>query len=142
MEGHGGKYSVSTSIDSMDPKWDAARRYMTSSGYWSLHLYLSEKRITVCKQEHILVWERWHRKEVPRGWVIHHINENPSDNDPLNLIALPKRLHRELHVQLKHLKSQCCGFDYAIRRRDVTNEFLLRSTRLDDLRRQWRLEEN
>lgn len=129
-------------LNSVNPMWDAAKRYMTTKGYWTLTLYLPTKGISISKLEHILIWERWHGKEVPKGWVIHHLNEDPRDNDPMNLIALPNRLHRELHVQLKHLKMQYCGFDYAICSRDLAEKFLLRSTQLDDLRRQWRLEEN
>lgn len=31
------------------------------------------------------------------GWEIHHNNENRTDNNPLNLIKLTKKEHRELH---------------------------------------------
>lgn len=136
------KVAASICVESMHPVWDAAKRYMTSSGYWILNLYLPTKGITISKLEHILIWERWHRKEVTKGWDIHHINEDRTNNDPANLIALPKRLHREMHVQLRHLRLQYCGFEYDIRRRDLTEEFLVRATQLDDFRRQWRLEEN
>lgn len=35
--------------------------------------------------------------KIPKGWVIHHINCNPSDNQPDNLVALPSSFHRRLH---------------------------------------------
>lgn len=33
----------------------------------------------------------------PRHWVVHHIDENPSNNSPDNLIALPEKLHVDIH---------------------------------------------
>lgn len=44
-------------------------------------------------REHRLVWEETHRKKLPSGWHVHHINGNPSDNRPQNLVALPSKKH-------------------------------------------------
>ena len=44
--------------------------------------------------EHILVWEQFHGKPLPKGWIVHHLNGIGLDNRIANLIALPNRKHR------------------------------------------------
>ena len=46
---------------------------------------------------HVLVWERTHGMKLPKGWIVHHINENRQDNRPANLWAMPRREHTKLH---------------------------------------------
>jgi DNA-binding CsgD family transcriptional regulator len=46
--------------------------------------------------EHILVWERVHKRFLPDGWVIHHINGVKTDNRPSNLLAVPTQNHDKL----------------------------------------------
>lgn len=43
--------------------------------------------------EHILIWEKEHDKPLPKGWIIHHLNGNKTDNRIVNLAALPVRKH-------------------------------------------------
>lgn len=43
--------------------------------------------------EHILVWEQWHHKRLPKGWDVHHLNGIKNDNRPQNLLALPHAEH-------------------------------------------------
>lgn len=47
--------------------------------------------------EHILVWEKFHRRPLPLGWVIHHLNGTKSDNRPHNLVGLLRAQH---HAEL------------------------------------------
>lgn len=42
---------------------------------------------------------RQHFGEIPKGWVVHHKDENKSNNDPSNLVAMPKSEHQRLHVK-------------------------------------------
>jgi len=84
-----------------------------------------------------VVWEKVHGEPLQKGWVIHHLNEQTDYNDPANLLAMPHGLHRELHVQLGHLKSECTGLEYLKRRHALTSEFIKRATELVDLRRSW-----
>lgn len=45
--------------------------------------------------------------EIPKGYAIHHIDENPLNNDLSNLEAMPVREHSSLHSSdPKHLKKQ------------------------------------
>lgn len=46
--------------------------------------------------EHILVWEHVNNRQLPKGWVIHHLNGIPNDNRPENLAALPSQKHKEI----------------------------------------------
>lgn len=43
--------------------------------------------------EHILVWEEAHRKPLPNGWVIHHLNGIKTDNRTENLVAIKPKNH-------------------------------------------------
>lgn len=50
--------------------------------------------------EHILVWEEYHKKPLPKGYHIHHLNGIKTDNRPSNLVALPPTSHHEKHLSL------------------------------------------
>lgn len=43
--------------------------------------------------EHILIWERVHGKQLPKDWVIHHLNGIKGDNRPENLVAMSRKKH-------------------------------------------------
>jgi len=47
--------------------------------------------------EHIVVWEQYHQRRLPEGWVIHHLNGIRGDNRPENLVAMPRGKHTTLH---------------------------------------------
>lgn len=52
--------------------------------------------------EHRIIYKNAHGK-IPKGWVVHHIDENKTNNDLQNLVALPERIHNLLHAfQTKH----------------------------------------
>ena len=63
-----------------------------------------------------LVWEEVHNRFLPEDWLIHHINGIKTDDNPRNLLGMPKSQHhgflvqqatqeriRELEVQNRHL---------------------------------------
>ena len=56
-------------------------------------LKVSGKRI----DEHRLVWEQ-HNGPIPPGHVIHHIDENKSNNDIANLACMSLSEHTRLHT--------------------------------------------
>lgn len=49
------------------------------------------------KYEHILVWEKHHGRKLPAGWVVHHKDGNPLNNDISNLEAMPHAEHNSIH---------------------------------------------
>lgn len=52
---------------------------------------------------------------LPPGWVIHHVDENPHNNAPANLILFPsQRLHARFHQQLLRRRI-AVGSEVAIR---------------------------
>lgn len=50
--------------------------------------------------EHLLVWEEHHKRPLPEGWHIHHLNGIRDDNRPLNLVALSPVKHKLNHNRL------------------------------------------
>jgi len=79
-----------------NPAWKGGR--IRASGYIKIHQPghpRSNQGNYVL--EHILVWEKVHRRSLPIGWVIHHLNGIKDDNRPVNLLGLPKGEH---HVEL------------------------------------------
>jgi hypothetical protein len=64
------------------------------------------------KREHIVVAERALGKPLPAGAVVHHFNENPSDNRPENLVVCPsEHYHNLLHKRMRALAA-CGNADY------------------------------
>ena len=47
--------------------------------------------------EHILVWEEANSRELPVGWVVHHIDGVKNNNSPENLQAMTAGEHSVLH---------------------------------------------
>lgn len=48
---------------------------------------------------------------IPQDWVIHHIDFDRENNNPLNLVAIPKRLHNAYHSQANWVLIRNSGLD-------------------------------
>lgn len=66
---------------------------------------------------HQLVWRQFNG-EIPKGFDVHHINFNPSDNRPENLVLLSHPEHIKLHAKFRNedgnfgaIKKKCLQFD-------------------------------
>lgn len=51
------------------------------------------------KLEHREIYKATYGK-IPSGWVVHHIDQCKTNNDPDNLVALPRELHNTLHDEM------------------------------------------
>lgn len=51
---------------------------------------------------HVYVWEMYYRRPVPDGYVVHHIDGDPTNNDIENLFAMPASEHMRLHVSERY----------------------------------------
>lgn len=47
--------------------------------------------------EHRLIWEETHNRRLSHNETVHHIDGNPANNAPENLVALAIRDHQKLH---------------------------------------------
>lgn len=47
--------------------------------------------------KHIAVWENFMRTHVPNGCVIHHIDEDKSNDDIFNLVCMTRSEHNKWH---------------------------------------------
>lgn len=77
--------------------WKGGRK-QNKLGYWLIfmpdhHLANGAGYIP----EHRLVWEQTNGRRLKPNEHVHHIDGNPENNDPSNLIALTKREHAALH---------------------------------------------
>lgn len=74
---------------------------ITKHGYYHI---TSVKGGNNLKKLHRLIWEKAWGK-IPKNWIIHHLDGNPSNNCLLNLYAMPKREHIRLHHKGKTVNS-------------------------------------
>lgn len=64
------------------------------------------------KREHVMVAERALGRALPSGAVVHHLDENPQNNNPSNLVICPDAAyHRLLHRRARAL-AECGNADW------------------------------
>jgi len=80
--------------------WNGGRQ--RSNGYIRIlkpgHYRANQKGYVL---EHVLIWERAHKKRLPDGWVIHHLNGIKDDNRKENLLAMETSRHDRFIPRLK-----------------------------------------
>lgn len=84
-------------------KWNGGQ-YRTYNGYLYVqdHSHVTKRRIRKGYiMEHILVWEKHHKKDLPRNLDIHHLNGIKDDNRIENLQAMPSREHKHVIAAYK-----------------------------------------
>ncbi|WP_136523549.1 HNH endonuclease [Geomonas ferrireducens] len=121
---------------SCDQVWDLAKRYRNTKGYFFRQYFDREEKKLVSKMEHILVWERLYKKEVPHNCCIHHRDLDPTNNNAENLLCLPVFLHLELHARLRNAKKVMTDLEFQVKRQYITVEYEIRGTDLMEL---WRV---
>lgn len=65
--------------------------YHFNNGYYAFKLGKHVRKLC-----HVLMWETF-KGSIPKGYEIHHINHNRSDNRLENLCLIEKQKHLELH---------------------------------------------
>lgn len=78
-----------------DIDWSTANRHLTTKGYIQLRKTVSGKSHSI--MEHVLAWQLYHG-DKPKGYQVHHINGNRTDNKIENLILLSPIEHVRLHA--------------------------------------------
>jgi len=46
---------------------------------------------------HVYIWEKYHKKKLPPGWCVHHLDGNANNNHIDNLVAMPEWQHQLIH---------------------------------------------
>ena len=73
-----------------NPNWKGGRSKL-KNGYVTI-LFKREGKKHPHQLEHIVVWEKANG-ELPKGWVVHHLNGIRDDNRPENLFGMPRKRH-------------------------------------------------
>lgn len=63
-------------------------------------------------REHILVAEEALGRPLPEGAVVHHVNEDPADNRPTNLVICQDQAYHKLLHQRMRAKAACGHADW------------------------------
>ena len=98
-----------------NPCWRGGR-YQDNYGYVRIY-NPSHHRATISHYvlEHILVWEEYNKRQLLKGYLIHHLNGIKNDNRPQNLVAMKNGEHihqtepfkkkiRELEIENRQLR--------------------------------------
>lgn len=109
-------------LSSNDPCWDNASYIADDSGYMHLSTKGQPRRAL-----HQLLWERFHRRSIPKGGVIHHVDGNPRNNSFGNLLCLPRAIHRELHGELNRLDPDLPPLRREMERHRITETYRQRA---------------
>lgn len=75
----------------LNEKYLGRQVYINTNGYKIIKI--SKKQLFV----HRLIWETENGMVIPKGFVIHHRDKNPLNNDIDNLMCLPTYLHNKWH---------------------------------------------
>lgn len=51
-------------------------------------------------------WEKYWHKKVPKGFMVHHRNGDPTDNRPSNLMIVSRAKSNRIHKEGKTLAEQ------------------------------------
>jgi len=98
------------------PNWKGGR-FKDSRGYILIYVGKGNGRHKnqSYNYEHVSTWEKYHGKQLPKNWLIHHLNGIRNDNRPENLFAMERKNHiseypntyvRKLQEYIKELEER------------------------------------
>jgi hypothetical protein len=99
LPNHGRKGSAS-------PRWKGGRK-ISSQGYVLIYAPVHPKADAGYVREHVLVAERSLGRYLPDGAVVHHANEDRTDNRPENLVICDRAYHMLIHQRMR--ANAACG---------------------------------
>ena len=50
------------------------------------------------------IYKEYYNCKIPKGWQVHHIDWDSKNNNPLNLICIPRKLHSLVHNHFGYIK--------------------------------------
>lgn len=115
------------------PLWDYAKLAKGSQGYSFRYLWDPVRKKVHSKQEHILVWERVHRKQVPHSYCIHHRDCDPTNNRAENLLCIPVVFHLEIHALLRSAAKKYQGLNLEVERQRIMERFIQQADELEEI---------
>jgi hypothetical protein len=84
-------------------RWKEGKPYK----YTDKRGYIQVKTPTSWRKEHHLIWSAHNGGVmIPKGYVVHHINQNKTDNRIENLALMPENYHLKLHCYLRKINEQ------------------------------------
>ena len=95
------QYTMETTKETKYMKSKFGNVGLNQAGY---QIITSAKEGNLKKRVHRLIWEDWYGKPVPKGYVIHHINEDKADNRIQNLQCVSNANHIRFHHKGKKCK--------------------------------------
>ena len=114
------------------PSWKGGRR-VKASGYVFIYNELHPRLVYGYVREHVLIMEQKLGRYLSDSEVIHHIDGNPGNNDPNNLMLFENQSkHLSYHFTLKNI-ARCGDPDKYIRKNNKTeyHKLYMRKYRLD-----------
>src|SRR5882672_6331482 len=85
---------------------NGSSRRADGSGYIDEYGYVIYGNGGNDNREHVLVAEKALGKSLPKGAIIHHIDKNPSNNNPWNLVICPNQTyHNLIHQRMRALEA-------------------------------------
>ena len=85
-------------VDDTHQKFNNVIYYRHKDGHYTFHHSL-----------HRVIWE-YHHGEIPKGYTVHHIDENKSNNSISNFQLLTASAHKSLHNLTTSKKEYICEF--------------------------------
>jgi hypothetical protein len=65
--------------------------------YWVRHYYKRKNKTS--ERRYVVVMERHLGYSIPKGWVVHHIDMDPTNDNITNLCLMTHAAHSKLHMQ-------------------------------------------